>query len=428
MNYRVAVAVVLLVLLMLVNTLWPASPPPFSASSFGKSGIGHAALFDLLVELDLNGGRSLESIDRLTGQHTLWWVDPLGVCDGRIAMRGEVDVLDPEAVAWKGGPWIAEGGVGVVFLQSAAPGGFVTPEQEELVLCDAIAGFALPYRSPFALHDGSSAGQQSNAARRLTESELRSRGPLAVPEDALVVSGRATLEPRRLALGTAFAFDDALDWEVAAEITAADGRSAPFVLVRAVGAGQLVVVADSGFTHNRWLDAAEAAPLAVDFVRHFGVPRFDEREHGFLPETSAIRYLARSAAWPIFVGLAVLGLLYAWRGAALPARSVEEFDPATPTLETFVSSMAALYAGTRDHGEVLARYRELVAGRIRRHLGLPPEVSRDALAERIRRAVRGAPAVLARLEQLTETRQVESEAELAAAIRDLDQLAREITH
>jgi hypothetical protein len=213
--------------------------------------------------------------------------------------------------------------------------------------------------------------------------------------------------------------------ETEGEAATAGKGPAPFVLTRALGEGRLVVVADSGFSHNRWLDGDDAAPLAVDLVRAYGVPRFDEREHGLLPETSAFRYLASSAALPAFVGLALLGLLYAWHGAALPARSVREFDPEAPTLETYVSSMAALYAGTHDHARVLERYRELTAGRLRRHFGLPHEVSRIALAERIRRDGRVAAS---RLASLTDATRVESAAELAAAAHELDELVREIRH
>ena len=47
---------------------------------------------------------------RLAAGGTLWWLEPAGVCDGRIAMQGDVDVLDPEAVRWEVGSWIEDGG------------------------------------------------------------------------------------------------------------------------------------------------------------------------------------------------------------------------------------------------------------------------------------------------------------------------------
>ena len=101
-----------------------------------------------------------------------------------------------------------------------------------------------------------------------------------------------------------------------------------------------------------------------------------------------------------------------------------DLDPAAPTLETFVASMASLYAGSRDHGRVLERYRELTAARLKRHFGLPQEVSTTALAERIRRERRLAPG---RLERLTESQPDASAGELAAAAGELDELVEEVT-
>ena len=406
MSRRVAIPVAVMVLLTLVNWLWPSTPSPLSATSFGRSGSGHGALFELLGELGANRGRSLESSRRLSGDTTIWWIDPLGVCDGRIALQGEVDVLDADDVAWPGGAWVRAGGTAVVLLQSADPGGPLERAQEQLALCDAIAGIELPRRS------------QLRAAGFDPESdaeELASAG--------MIVSGEVLRAPRGLSSPRAYAFDESLDWQVAAEIQLGDEPAAPFVLSRVLGDGQLVVIADSGFSHNRWLDAADSAPLAVDLVLAYGAPRFDEREHGLLPETSALRYLTRSQALPTILGLALLGALYAWRGTALPARSVQEFDPAVPTLEAFVSSMAALYAGTRDHARVLERYRELSAERLRRHFGLPQGFSRLALADRIRRDGRvGAE----RLAPLTDAGTVNTATELAAAARRLDELVTEV--
>jgi hypothetical protein len=395
-----------MVFLTLANGLWPSAPSPLSTSSFGRSGSGHGALFELLGELGLNEGRSLESSRRLSGDATLWWIDPLGVCDGRIALQGEVDVLDAADVAWPGGAWVRAGGTAVVFLQAAEPGGRLSPAQERLARCDAIGGIELPRRS-----------RQLRAA---SGPDVDSGEPASA---GLLVSGELTRAPRSLSAERAYAFDESLDWQVAAEIQWSDGTLRPFVLSRVAGDGRLVVVADSGFTHNRWLDAADSAPLALDLVLAYGAPRFDEREHGMLPETSALRYLAGSQALPAILGLALLGVLFAWWGTALPARSVQEFDPAAPTLEAFVSSMAALYAGSRDHARVLERYRELSAERLRRHFGLPQGLSRLALADRIQRDGRlGA----SRLLPLTDTGAVDTAAELATAARQLDELVSEV--
>ena len=378
LNPRVVVTIAVMLTLTLVNSLWPRTPSPISSSTFGRAGSGHGALFDLLAELGASEGRSLEATARLTGAGTVWWIDPLGVCDARIAMTGEVDVLDAEEVAWRGGEWIRGGGTGVVFLQSADPGGPLTEKQELLVACDAIAGVKLPTRTRLGTRQPllGLRGSAAEIATRLESDTIAFRG---------FVSGAVVGAPRDLAQRSFWAFDESLDWAAAAEITGPGTDPRPFVLSHPLGDGLLVVVADSGFTHNRWLDAADAAPLAVDMVAAYGAPRFDEREHGFLPETGIARFIAQSPALPVFLGLALLGGLYAWRGGALPPRSVAEFDPAAPTLDTFVRSMGTLYAKSRDHGRVLKRYREFTASRLKRHFGLEAGVSDRALAERIAR-------------------------------------------
>jgi hypothetical protein len=424
-NRRAVLFVALLVVLTLVSALWPRSPSPLASSSFGQTGAGHGALYELLSELGLSRGRSFEAPNRLDDEGTLWWIDPQGVCDGRIARSGEVDVLDPEEVVWPAAGWLQQGGVAVVLLQSADPGGSLLEAQDRLVACDAIAGARLPLRVRLDPEDPPvPAVVESPALFAFAASRDAADG------------GRARL-PRALAQGAVYAFEEALDWTVASRVARADSQPLPFVLTRAMGGGLLVVVADSGFTHNRWLDTADSAPLAVDLVAAFGPPRLDEREHGILPETSAFRYLASSPALPVYLGLALLGVLYAWRGHALPARSVVENDAAAPTLETWIHSLASLYAAGGDHARVLERYRELTAARLRRHFGLPHEVSRRALAERIERDTRSrgeersdplaARRRRERLAWLVEARPVTSAAELEAAVGELDILVREVT-
>jgi len=403
MSRRTVLFVALLFALSILSFLWPAKPSPLTVSSFGKAGSGHGAAYELLAESDLSRGRSFESGRRLDDVGPLWWIDPVGVCDGRIARGGEVDVLDPADVAWPVGDWIRAGGTAVVWLQSADPGGPVGPAQEDLVACDAVAGVGLPERVRLSGSDGAAAQGGPSFA---------------------VVEGPLTRGARRIPIGDPYVFAATYDWAVSARASSDAGAARPFVLSRSLGEGRLVVVADSGFAHNRWLDQLDSAPLVVDVALAYGAPRFDEREHGFLPETSAFRYIASSAAWPVYAGLALLGLLYAWRGNALPPRRVQEFDPATPTLDTYVTSMAALYAGTRDHARVFERYRELTASRIRRHLGLPQEVSRLALADRIERDHKAG----ARVAWLREDRQAASAADLETAVRELDALVVEVTH
>ncbi len=408
MKRRHVVFVGVLVVLTVANFLWPQAPSPLTSSSFGKSGSGHGAAYDLLTELELARGRSFESGRRFRDEGTVWWIDPVGVCDGRIARSGEADVLDDQDVRWPVSSWIEDGGVAVVFLQSATAGGPLLPPQDALVACDAIAGVRLPRRI------------------RLGDPDPAEETGGFTLEGALLAAPRVLAQPR------IYAFEESLDWEVVARFRGEDAPGSPFVLSRALGGGRLVVVADSGFAHNGWLDQGDAAPLLVDLAVRLGAPRFDEREHGFVPETSAFRYITGSPALPVYAGLLVLGLLFVWRGNALPSRSVEEFDPATPTLDDYVASMSALYARTRDHARVFERYRELAASQLRRHFGLPHDVSARSLVERIEADPRRAPAAGQQgrhegLKVLVEPRAVANAAELATATQELDELVKEVT-
>src|SRR5204863_70103 len=81
----------------------------------------------------------------------------------------------------------------------------------------------------------------------------------------------------------------------------------------------------------------------------------------------------------------------AWQGNLVPPRALPGPGTDTPGLDAFVDSLAALYAGTRDHARVLERYRELAAARLRRHFGMPPETPVGVLAERLARDRRLAP-------------------------------------
>jgi hypothetical protein len=146
----------------------------------------------------------------------------------------------------------------------------------------------------------------------------------------------------------------------------------PFAIERTIGEGHLVVVADARVLTNGRLDRGDSAPFVFDWVADWGRPWIDEHHHGIVPESGTFRYLATSPAAAACVGLLALGVLFVWRGHAYPKRAVEEIDPSAPTLETFVDSLADLYAKTGDHARAFERYRALSFDRIRRALGLSP--------------------------------------------------------
>jgi hypothetical protein len=392
---RIALVAIFFVLVT-IGILLGGDRRDFSPTTFGKVPRGHGAVYDLLRELELDVVRTFAAPEALPPDRTVWWIQPDHGC--------AAPSLADEAFS----EWIAEGGRAVVFLPARA---------DACAAGAALAGLALPARDA-----GAAQGPQAESAERSRPPEPGPRtATLAGP---LLRAGRALELPEPVSFLAQADWGDAErgsaaggPWEVAATL---DGR--PFALARTLGAGRLLVLADGRFLENRWLDHADAAPLAVDVALALGTPWIDERAHGLVPSRGTLAYLVRSPALLPFAGLALLALAFVLYGAAEPRRRVGELDPSGPTLETYVRSMAALYAGTGDNARVLARYRELTARRLRRRLGLPPDAPLAALADRLARRGGLSPAGLA---ELRSERGAASAGELARAAARLDRLVEE---
>lgn len=283
----------------------------------------------------------------------MWWIEPTSLCGG-----GEASGED--ARAWSGGEWVEHGGTAVIFLAAGTgpPG------------CATIAGFALPERRELGKADEPSAAPT-------TPEQLEQ---VLAPTDAAPrqVSGDRVPAPRNLTTTTVGAFAEAKDWQIAAAV---EGK--PFILERARGRGRVVVVGDAQFLGNVWLDHADSAPLAMDLVHAYGAPIFDERDHGFGATGGSLAYLWRSPARGALLGLMVLGVAFAWWGAAQPPRTADSPSAPAPTLESYVHSLATLYARARDHAAVAAQYRLFTLGQLRRQTGLPPDVPAALVVERL---------------------------------------------
>lgn len=413
LHARISIAVLMLVLIS-VGVLLPDNTKKSreqTASTYGKASDGYGALFDFLQELGFSAGRNLVSPKQLAAQpaagKTIWWIEPQNLCERSETTQKNVDESNESAQAWPGTEWIEQGGTALVFLTSVDTHAYPDAAGRAWIYnCERIGGFALPRRVPpewrrhEALRDPKlfRVGDESVklAAWSLWSEQALLRGifdrKLDAAEqkkgggarDSLFETMAQYLEsdfsssPRTLETQGLLAFHDDLDWQVRGTL---DGR--PFILEHEVGVGRLVVIADVAFLRNGWFDSADSAPLAMDLVRTYGTPVFDEYEHGFRAERNALHYLLRSRALPLFVGLALFGALYAWRGNAYSRRSVREIDVGVPTLETFVDSVATLYSRTHDFERVFACYRELTLDRIRRHCGLTPSAPLRELQERL---------------------------------------------
>lgn len=344
---------VLFVLLVTAGLLRQEPDRKLTPTSYGVAPFGYKALFDLLSESNLPVGRNLAAARALPERTTVWWIEPTSLC--RSAADEPATTLDP----WSGRGWIERGGTAVVFLASdSGP-----------PVCDSVAGEKLPprYEPPAEVMPTPTPGSFS----------LGGDEPSATP---IVVQGPRLRAARHLRLPKLGLFKEGGDWTVGA---AAGDR--PFVLERPVGEGRLVVIGDAALLSNHWLGEDDAAPFVVDLVAAYGTPLIDEHDHGFGATRGTVAYLWHSAARPAFLGLALLGLTFAWWGAALSPRTAAGDERPAPTLESYVDSLATLYARAGDHAAVAARYRELALAQLRRASALPPDTPPDLLIERFQR-------------------------------------------
>lgn len=325
------VAVVGFVVLIGAALLRSGGERMLTATTFGAVPRGFGALYALLEELDLPVARSLRPIAELDAGAPVWWLAAPALCDA-VAPAGSA------AAALR--QWLEGGGVAVVALPPL-----------EAAVCSAVAGFAAP----------------------------RAPAEPTLPAPQHLVAGPLLARPRDLVPEGLAVFAAADGWNVLAQ---RDGR--PFVQGRRVGAGMLVLVADATVFSNRWLDRGDNAVFALDLVRAWGAPRFDEHAHGFRRHESAARYLATSPAAVVFLALTLFAALHVWRTRLLPERGEDAGVAAAPVLEAYVESLAQLLAATRDHARVADACRALAAARLRRHFGLPAATPVEEIAARLR--------------------------------------------
>lgn len=354
---------VLLVLLVVVGLARLESDRTLTRTTFGTAPFGFKAVFDLFQESEVPVRRNLGDPGDLPEGSTVWWILPTSLCQANGTDSGG------RAVEWSGATWLERGGTAVVFLSGR-------PEPQP---CPFLAGLSLPRRSRLATPEG--AGDER--PRRPT-----SRSLAGLPEEGepLAVEGAVAPRARMLTVADLVAFDEVGDWTVAARV-----GDRPFVLERSSGAGRVIAVADAAFLSNAWLDCADAAPLAMDLARTYGPPLIDERDHGFGEDPGTVAYLARSPAAIVFAGLAMLGLAFTWWGAALPPRTAGGAETPAPTLESYVTSLATLYARSGDHAAAATQYRDFALSQLRRRLNLSPDTPPEAVVARLERQHRLGP-------------------------------------
>jgi hypothetical protein len=390
------------VALALLGILLRDDPRKLGATSFGYLPSGHRAVFELLVRLGWPGGRSYGPADLLPPS-SVWWIEPRGLCDASPEQDDEPALRIPgqgDALV----AFVERGGTAVVAL-SAQPSIF----GREVAPCEGLGGVPLPPRDlPEPPPEEEGADDESSLGH--LEDEV-----VAQQVAGLLSEGVRILKQPRL---VAFEGEPEEGWRVRARV---DGR--PWLLDRSLEQGWLAVVADASFLRNGWLDAGDAAPLAVDLARAYGFDHLDERAHGLrFDDPDAVAFLAASPALPLFLGLALLGALVFWWGSARPAPVPVSASMGAPTLEGFVGALAALYGSSRDYARLAERYRVLSLARLRRHFGLPSDTPPEAVLARLSRHGRLDEAALGALRT---TPRVASAGEFARQVRRFDAIVEE---
>ena len=395
MNRSVAASVAgLLILASFLGSMFREDPREFSTTSYGTLPGGFGALHDWLRELDLPVRRSFVGPEALPSDATVWWIEPDSLCE-RLA--------DDD---WQGPfvSWVRGGGTAVFFSRSwthCDVGLAVGPWTFPTGLPEPEAPPAEPAASGAGPIDSDPAEDAPTSVVGDARPPPKLRGPLVGVERTLPVP--VTVFPR-----VPEGFD------VVARV---DG--APFALEAGLGTGRVVLVADAALLQNQWLDAADGPLVAFAWVTAYGTPWLDEKEHGFADQPGTLATLASSPAMPVFAGLAVCGILFAWSGQRWRRREIEEFAADPPTLASYVDSLATLFSRVGDHDEVFERYREYGLAELRRALAL----EHDAGPDRVVAALRGRAEVDASdLEVLLGTDSVAHERDLEAGARRIDRL------
>jgi hypothetical protein len=152
----------------------------------------------------------------------------------------------------------------------------------------------------------------------------------------------------------------------------------------AEGRGTLVLLASSSPLQNGSLGQADDAAFALDLVAPGSTTVFDEYDHGFGRAGRGLAGLPASWRWGL--GLVVLAVVVWVLSAARrfgPAEAPERIT--VPARVRYVDAMATLLA-TRPPEQVavaVAPVRDEARRRLRRRLGLPPDVPDEAVMARL---------------------------------------------
>ena len=320
-------ALALLLLLFLVN-LWMQRNLSLQRSdtSFGVTGDGYKAAFDLLRELEVPVARSYFRANRVPPGRTVWFVLPDFLEERE--EEAKTDLTDLMR-------WIRAGGTAVVL------------------------------------------GRGGSDWSRLGLDETASSGG-----ETSVVQGAFARTARSIPVAGLAHFDKA---GASSQVRLTAGK-ATFAIETSVGSGRLIAIADGRFMLNSNLDQGDDSLLLVDLVHALGTPTFDEHCHGLAAPASSLALFGHPRLLAVLVLALITTLLWIAEQRSWPTRTLKDVDDApAPSIASFVDSLGVLYARANDPPAAFRAYRASFLRRARRRLSPRVEVSDQVVIERITR-------------------------------------------
>jgi hypothetical protein len=161
------------------------------------------------------------------------------------------------------------------------------------------------------------------------------------------------------------------------------GDDGPIVLVMSAGDGRIALVADASPLHNRRLDDADNAALALALAGP-GPLTFVESAHGYGTATGLAVLPARFRWALVLLALSALVLIAARWPRLGPPEPLER--PLFPPRRAYVDALAATLARSRDRATAVQSVRAAARERLARRAALPRDADAEAWAAAARAA------------------------------------------
>lgn len=176
-----------------------------------------------------------------------------------------------------------------------------------------------------------------------------------------------------------------------------DAEVTPLAVMRAHGAGRVIVLASANMLQNGELEGSEGATLFARLVRRFGARGpliFDEYHLGLGERRSLMQYLRQSGAMPAVCQLFLVVVLALWRAGARMGAVREPLEAQPAGTISFVTALGQLYAKAGDRTAAVRLIARAALVRIAGQHGIT-QMKASALEEELtRRGARRASAAV----------------------------------